>query len=599
LSLVEDQELRAPLSSWLSVVELAEDEGHVWDFRDRLRTGMARVGFSLLELEVDVVATHHGLKLRLDATKGRQMRRLGESARTPWGRSIATACVVATGCATPDPRTDSTIGVEQGLIATRAAGADDVVSYLGVPYAAPPVGELRWRPPQPPATWNGVRSADRFGDRCIQTNPFPDMHFQSAAESEDCLTLSIWTKAATDEPLPVMVWIHGGGFFSGSSDEQRHDGSALAERGVVVVVINYRLGALGFLAHPELTAESEAGASGNYGLLDQIAALLWVRHNIASFGGDPDNVTIFGESAGSFSVSALMASPLARGLFHKAIGQSGATRGEATLAKAEVEGLGFADAVGANGLDELRATPPAMLVGAASATLGSGGLRFGPNVDGFVLMESVLDVFEHGDQSDVPLLAGWNSAEVPLPRASAARLGERIREAFPNDIEAASRAYPGDSEDSAWQSAVALQSDQFIGFSTWKWIESHAATATSPTFRYLFNQVRPGVDGPPPEDSPGAQHASDIEYVFGTLESLDVAWSAADRAVSRMMIEAWTNFAASGRPAAAGLPSWEAWHPGGRGLLMRIDASPALEPETHRARYELLDAIDTRQRAGR
>jgi len=526
------------------------------------------------------------------------MNRPREVARTLWGRSIAAACVMATGCAERTSMSNSTVRVEQGLIETRAAGADGVVSYLGIPYAAPPVGGLRWKPPRPPTPWDGVRSAERFGNRCIQTSPFPDMLFQSAQESEDCLTLSIWTKTSADGPLPVMVWIHGGGYFSGASDEQRHDGSALARRGVVVVTINYRLGVLGFFAHPELTAESEAAASGNYGLLDQIAALRWLRDNIDGFGGDPDNVTIFGESAGSFSVSALMASPLATGLFHKAIGQSGASRGELTLSEAETAGLAFADAVGANGLEELRATSPARLVEVATANLRtrSGGLRFQPNVDGYVLMEPVLDVFEHGDQSNVPLLAGWNSAEVPLPRASAATLGDEVRESFPNDIEAASQVYPGGSEEEAWQSAVALRSDLFIGFPTWKWIELHASTSQGRTFRYLFNQVRPRVDGSPPEDSPGAQHASDIEYVFGILESLDLEWSDADRAVSQMMIEAWTNFAASGRPAAAGLPKWDVWRPGGTGLYMRIDASPALEPELHRARYEFLDAVDARQR---
>src|SRR5262245_14792916 len=225
-------------------------------------------------------------------------------------------CVNSRGQSTNDHR----VRVAQGVVEGINAAKPGVRAFLGIPYAAPP---KRWAAPEPPLAWQGVRSAAKFGSRCIQTHPFPDMLFQSAAESEDCLTLSVWTPARRGGHVPVMFWIHGGGFFSGASDEQRHDGSALASKGVVLVAINYRLGVFGFFAHPELTAESPQHASGNYGMLDLIAALHWVHDNIAAFGGDPNNVTIFGESAGSFAVSELMASPLAQGLFHKAIGESG------------------------------------------------------------------------------------------------------------------------------------------------------------------------------------------------------------------------------------------------------------------------------------
>ena len=283
---------------------------------------------------------------------------------------------IASGCAQQQELPANQVRTASGIVEGTLTAQPEVLAFLGIPYAAAPVGDLRWARPRPAAAWEGVRTADQFGDRCVQTNPFPDMLFQSVRESEDCLSLSVWTTAAgsPDATLPVMVWIHGGGFFSGAGDEQRHDGAVLASKGVVLAAINYRLGVLGFMAHPELTAESTGGSSGNYGLLDQIAALGWVRDNIAAFGGDAGNVTIFGESAGSFSVSALMASPLAAGLFHKAIGQSGAYTGPnvltpLTLADAERRGIELASSVGVEGIAGLRALPPADLTRPSSNRL--------------------------------------------------------------------------------------------------------------------------------------------------------------------------------------------------------------------------------------
>lgn len=515
----------------------------------------------------------------------------GHDRRMPGLRGYAPIVVAALiiGCSAAADPLDRPVRVEQGTIAVRAPDADGVRSYLGISFAAPPVGELRWRPPGPPPAWDGAFAADAFGDRCIQTNPYPDMQFQSAAESEDCLSLSIWTKGSADASLPVMVWIHGGGYFSGASDETRHDGTALASRDVVVVTINYRLGPLGFLAHPALTAESPEGASGNYGLLDQIAALRWVRDNIAPFGGDPENVTIFGESAGSTAVSALMASPLARGLFHKAIGQSGAhmseTLAELPLADAEARGVAFAERAGASSAAGLRGLTPAQL----DAALQSEPVLFTPTIDGHVLETSVRSTFERGAQARVPLMAGWTSAEILLPRTDPDALTDMLVEAFPDDVDGAAAVYPGTTEREAWLSAVALRSDRFIAYGTWKWIELHAA-AGLPTYRYLFDRALPTADGPAPEDSPGAPHASDIEFTFGTLDSKPLAWGEDDRVVSALMMDAWTRFAATGEPAALGMPDWPEWVPGGEGEIMRIDAPPTLEPETARARYEFLDA---------
>ena len=297
----------------------------------------------------------------------------------------------------------STIAIDTGLLAAPGAGANGVRVYKGIPYAAPPVGSLRWRAPQPAPPWSGVRRTDVFGPNSLQGIVFDDIDPYACGVSEDCLYLNVWTPASprSTECLPVMVWIHGGGFVVGAGAEPRYDGSRLAARGVVVVTLNHRLNALGFLAHPELTRESDFGASGAFGMLDLIAVLQWVNRNIKAFGGDPDAVTIAGESAGSEAVSALMASPLARGLFARAIGESGATfatptRSPAPLAAAESQGLAFMRRVGARNLAELRAAP---------------GLGYRPIVDGHFLPKSPAQVFAAGEQSDVPLMAGWNKDE--------------------------------------------------------------------------------------------------------------------------------------------------------------------------------------------
>jgi para-nitrobenzyl esterase len=494
---------------------------------------------------------------------------------------------------------DHQVRVAQGVLQGSDAAKPGVRAFLGIPYAAPPVGNKRWAAPEPPAPWQGVRPAGKFSNRCIQTHPYPDMLFQSAAESEDCLTLSIWTRAKARDHLPVMFWIHGGGFFSGASDEQRHDGSALASKGVVLVTINYRLGVLGFLAHPELTAESPHHASGNYGLLDQIAALHWVHDNIAAFGGDPNNVTIFGESAGSFAVSALMASPLARGLFHKAIGESGgyfrsAALAPLPLASAERRGTDFATAVGVKSLAELRATPPAQLIAAV------GNVGYSPILDGYVLPTDPWDVFAAGQQIKVPLLAGWNSAEAKLPPTTVAAFEPQLAAAFPQDLDSARLLYPAHDDREARLSAIALASDNFTAWCTWKWLELHAATGGVPVYRYLFDQPMPTESGPPPADDPGAAHAMDIEYEFETLDSRHLAWSDLDRKVADLTATMWTNFAKQGDPNGPGVPAWPQWSASGEKRLMRINAAAAAEPEKDRARYQFLDRLERRRRsAGR
>ncbi|HVV46336.1 MAG TPA: carboxylesterase/lipase family protein [Bryobacteraceae bacterium] len=494
------------------------------------------------------------------------------------------------------------VRVSGGLLEGTAGSKAGIRAFLGIPYAAPPVGAKRWRAPEPAAKWTGVRAADKFGNRCMQTTPFPDMVFQSKAESEDCLYLNVWTPAKSrTERLPVMVWIHGGGYFSGASDETRHDGSVLASKGVVLVTINYRLGVLGFLAHPELTKESPHHASGNYALLDQIAALRWVHANIAAFGGNPANVTIFGESAGSFAVSAMMASPLARGLFQKAIGESGAhftAKGGSLptlpLADAEKMGVELGASLGAKSLAEMRALPAE----AFGKAIASTPTKFSPIVDGYVLPADPWDIFAQGKQAHVPLLAGWNSAEskgIPPETATVAGLEASLRKQFADDLEAAKKAYPAGNANEARLSAVALASDNFIAYSTWKWIEMQAKTGQATVYRYLFDHIIPTATGEPPADDPGAGHATDIEFVFSTLDTKKLAWRPSDRKVSDILVSYWTNFAKHSNPNGPGLAPWPPYDEKSRELMV-LDEHPKVTKETHRDRYALQDRATVRMR---
>lgn len=513
------------------------------------------------------------------------------------GLCCLTVAIAFHACSTPDSLPENHVRISAGVVEGVPAAEPGVRMFLGIPYAAPPVGELRWKRPQPTAAWTGVRQASQFGERCIRTNPFPDMLFRSTSESEDCLSLSVWTPAApANTKLPGMVWIHGGGFFSGAGDEQRHEGSVLASKGVIVVAINYRLNVLGFFAHPDLTAESSNHASGNYGLLDQIAALQWVQDNIAAFAGDPGNVTIFGESAGSIAVSALMASPLARGLFHKAIGQSGSIFSVSrqplpSLAEVEQRGTAMAESLGATSLAELRSAAPAKL----AAAIVDAPTTFWPSVDGFVMPDDPSVVFAAGKQNDVPLLAGWNSAELKRLTQTVSDFTARLRDQFPDDYESAQTLYPSGNDDEAKRSVVALAGDNFIVYSTWRWIEAHAASGRSAIYRYLFDQLIPLGDDDPHEGYVGAGHAEDIEFVFHTLESKDLAWRESDRQVADLMVNYWTNFAKSGDPNSDGLAAWPPWDATGERFVMRINDSAAAEPEQHRDRYEFLERLEKRQ----
>ncbi len=497
------------------------------------------------------------------------------------------------------------VHVSSGVLEGSAGKTPGVRVFLGIPYAAPPVSDLRWKPPQPVASWSGVREADHFGARCTQANVFGDMVFRDGGMSEDCLYLNVWTPAkSAHDRLPVMVWIYGGGFQAGATSEPRQDGEVLAGKGVIVVSMNYRLGIFGFYSHPELTKESGHNASGNYGLMDQLEALRWVHTNIEAFGGDPAKVTIFGESAGSFSVCALMASPHAHGLFARAIGESGAFFGNTlsakTLTKSEEQGVKFATAQKAESLAALRAIPADKLL-AAARNVG-GGFGFGPSIDGYFLPATAPEIYAAGKQNHVPLLAGWNADEgsfgvvMAKEKVTAARFTAQLHDKFGNDEAKVLKLYPAGADDEALQSAKDLAGDQFIAYSTWKWIEMQRQTGGSPVYRYLFSRIRPSPPGTMvngvPANQFGAVHASEIEYVFGALDSnKNHVWQPADYKLSELIQTYWTNFAKTGDPNGPGVPKWPENTARDGYQVMHLDVDAHAAPEVHRDRYQFLDSF--------
>jgi para-nitrobenzyl esterase len=477
-------------------------------------------------------------------------------------------------------------------------GADPAIRvFKGVPFAAPPVGNLRWSPPAPVQPWEGVRKADTWGTRCMQGEMFGGpMISREESMGEDCLYLNVWSPSETpDSKLPVLVVFHGGGFAAGSASEPRTDGEWFARQGIVVVAPNYRLGVFGFLAHPELTAESGGRGSGNYGMLDQVAALEWVRDNIAAFGGDPGNVTINGESAGSMSVSALMASPLSRNLFHKAIGESGAffespsdSMAAKTLAAKEQDGVRLARSVGAGSLADLRALPADELL---AAVMKTGGWGYSPGLDNHFLPQKVPAYYAAGEQAKIPLLAGWNSSELGMSIAlnpdkpDVASFKVELLKQFGAKANSAAAVYPANDDDEAMQSAADLASDLFISYSTWKWIETHLATADAPVYRYRFDRVLPGDAA----SQFGAQHAVEIEYAFNTLRTKQSAWQPADFEIATAMSTAFANFVKTGDPNGPGVPQWPEFGATGKVMYFAVDTRSG--PEEHRERYEFLDAM--------
>ncbi len=479
------------------------------------------------------------------------------------------------------------VSVDGGQIA--GTSADGVRAYKGIPFAAPPVGELRWKAPQPVVAWSGVKQADAFGPQCMQ-QPYPANSPYATAPSptsEDCLYLNVWTAAGAGDKRPVMVWIHGGAWTRGSGATPTYDGAALAKKGVVVVTTNYRLGPFGFLAHPELTAESAHHSSGNYAILDHIAALTWVQKNIATFGGNPANVTIFGESAGSWSVNVVQATPLAKGLFHRAIGESGAQFARtARLADAEKGGVALAAAVGADSLKALRAVP-------ADKILAVQSFRSGANVDGWVLPEDVRSIFTRKQQSDVPVLIGSNANEwttLSNPAQFPKTLDEfntRMAAQFPGLAAELNAVYPVKTAADIASAMLGLGRDQTFTLEMRTWARLVSAGGRK-AFLYQFTRVPPG-----PNPAWGAYHASEIAYVFNNLSSRPWATDA-DKHLADQMSSYWVNFATAGDPNGKGLPSWTPYDAASEPYL---DLGDAVQVRNHllKAQLDFLEQAQQRR----
>jgi len=495
-----------------------------------------------------------------------------------------------------------TIKIDTGKLEGKSDGT--ISAFLGIPFAKPPVGDLRWKPPVAPVKWKGTRKAAEFGSRCMQGAIYDDMIFRDPGISEDCLYLNVWTPAKLDkgkskDKLPVMVWIYGGGFAAGAASEPRQDGTNLAKDGVVVVSMNYRLGIFGFFAHPELAKENAHNATGNYGLMDQSAALEWVKRNIAQFGGDPGNVTIFGESAGSFSVSEQMASPVSRGLFHKAIGESGGAFASHALPmrskdQAAEEGAKFAkDHLNADTLAALRALPAQKVLDAQLAMKGED--RFAPNIDGYFLPESPEAIFGAGKQNDVPLLAGWNRDEggsgVPKDKTATDALKDIATKDFTAKSDEFLKLYPNDNDAQAQRSFADYEGDRFIAFSTWRWIDAQLKTGKSPVYRYRFDMDHAKDPKRGPEEA-GAYHSAEIEFVFGALDSENwISWRPEDHQLTDLIRKYWSNFAKNSDPNGSGLPTWPKYNADTGYEVMHLDANPKAQKDMHRARYEFLSTF--------
>jgi para-nitrobenzyl esterase len=507
----------------------------------------------------------------------------------------------ATAASPSDAKRSSIVDAPSGKIEGLTEGRLRV--FKGIPYVLPPVGTARWKPPSPMPRWEGARKAVEFGPACLQPKPQLSTVYtrDPMPMSEDCLTLNIWTPIAAHN-APVFFWIYGGALVGGASREPFYDGTRLANQGIIVVSINYRLGVLGWLAHPELSAESPDGVSGNYGLLDQIEALRWVQHNIGSFGGDPSNVTIAGESAGALSVMYLMAAPAARGLFAKAIAESAYMISMPALKQrnfgtpsAEESGTKLAAALHTPNLAALRAMDASKLAEAAPAAMYFPW----PTIDGHVLPRQLVDVFDRGEQAPVPLLAGFNSGEIrslrilaPPPPATASEYETTIRERYLDLADEFLRLYPSTNlQESIW----ATTRDALYGWTAERLVRKQAALG-QPSFLYFFDH------GYPAEEAAGlhAFHASELPYVFGTLDSTPPLWpkipaTPEEIKLSDAMIGYWSSFARAGRPRATNEPDWPPF--GSKDAYMTFTDGPHPLEHLVPGMYELNEEVVCRRRA--
>ena len=525
-------------------------------------------------------------------------RRNGSGVRASVSVIFATMVALTSGCGQPEVETetpvaggalDAPVAVTGGEVqGAPAVGNPDIVLFQGVPYAAPPVGDLRWQPPQPVVAWDGVRDATAPGPMCVQAGPaFARAPTTTAddPESEDCLLLNIWAPRPTEEPLPVMVWVHGGGFFNGESSLPLYEGTGLAERDVVVVTINYRLNVFGFMAHPALSAESPHGASGNYGLMDVVAALEWVRDNISAFGGDPSQVTLFGESAGGGAVMSVMLMPQSEGLFQRAISEStwvygwdrGLSEPVGDWDSAEAQGVRVAESLGATGdtaLATLRAASAAAVQEAANANMGNLLTRteyiWAPNVDGWTIPSDPLAMYAAGLQHDVPLITGMNAGEgasiaVRSGVDDAASFESHVRTVYAAAADEILAEYDVTSPDTAMAQVAHLVTDMYFAGPVRAQVAAHTQVS-SPVWLYQFSRVPPTALG---TIVGAAYHGGEVAYVFDTMDdgpaptgapphpmATHGAWTETDRQLSETMMAYWTQFAATGNPNRADLPEW-------------------------------------------
>ena len=452
------------------------------------------------------------------------------------------------------------IKVEGGKISGDLNRDQYVHVFRGIPFAAPPVDDLRWQAPQPIKPWKGVKECKAFGPSPMQASPVPfsmwseEFLIPKEPISEDCLYLNVWTAAKTaNEKRPVLVWIYGGGFVSGGSAVPIYDGEAMAKKGIVFVSINYRVGPFGFFAHPELTKESGKNASGNYALMDQIAALQWIKKNITAFGGNPNNVTIAGQSAGSFSVNCLVASPLGKNLFQKAIGQSGAsfTDDYPSLEKGEQEGLKIAKSLKAESIADLRKVPAEEIMKKAQ------GLR-GAIIDGYVLPQSIADIFAAKKENKVALLTGWNEDEGLLfaPPKNAEGFKKEINDRYGSDAKTLLQFFPANTDAEAASSQLKLSRDQIFGTQNYIWANIQSDHG-SKVFVYRFTRKVPGTGE---YAKYGAFHTGEVPYAYNNLKFVNRPWEAVDHELANIISSYWANFAKSGNPNGTGLPEWPGYN---------------------------------------
>jgi para-nitrobenzyl esterase len=458
----------------------------------------------------------------------------------------------------PVNKTSAAIAVQGGLITGIKNADGDIVAYKGIPYATPPIGIYRWRAPQPVTPWQGVKACKAYSASPMQAAPTPFMvytpEFLIAPKpiSEDCLYLNVWSGAHRGDKKPVFVWIYGGGFSSGGTSVPIYDGESMAKKGIVFVSINYRVGVFGFLAHPDLSKESPNHVSGNYGLLDQVAALKWVQRNITAFGGDPNNVTIDGQSAGSMSVNCLVASPVAKGTFAKAIAESGSFMinnpliPTTDLQAAEQQGLAFQDSANVKTLAELRRIP-------AEALLKIPG-HFAPIIDGYVLPKPVYKIFADGEENPVPVITGWNADESFVMKfQNKDEYIAGLKKQYGADAAKFLKYYPGTNDSIAARSQVKISRDQIFAMSGYKWLAVQSAQGKAPIYAYNFDRKLPAT---PDFVKYGAFHTGEVAYVMDNLKFLNRPWEDGDQPLATYMSAYWVNFMKTGDPNGRGLPKW-------------------------------------------